>query len=70
MDYRTLIKKIRLENSFSQQEFADLIHVSRQSVSKWENNKIMSNLDYMNEICNQFNIPVKDFFNSKSKNQL
>lgn len=67
MDFGTLIKRIRIDNSLTQQEFADLIHVSRQSVSKWENNQIIPNLDNVNEICKQFNVPIEEFFNSNIK---
>ena len=32
------IKKIRKSNKMSQVEFAEILNVSKQSVSNWENN--------------------------------
>lgn len=40
------IKELRLENGYTQQELADIIHVSRQTISKWEIGK--SNCDSAN----------------------
>lgn len=30
------LKKLRSEKGITQQELADLIHISRESISKWE----------------------------------
>lgn len=53
MEFKDKLLKLRKEQGLSQQELADQLHVSRQSVSKWElgesqpdinNIKILSNL--------------------------
>ena len=33
------IQKIRKENHLTQEEFAEIFHVTRQTVSNWENEK-------------------------------
>ena len=39
MDIGNKIQKIRADQGMTQAEFADKFHVSRQTVSNWENNK-------------------------------
>ena len=39
MDIGNKIQKIRADHNMTQAEFADKFHVSRQTVSNWENNK-------------------------------
>lgn len=34
-----LLRKLRIENNWSQQELADKIPISRESISKWEKSK-------------------------------
>ncbi len=50
------IAKLRNLMGISQEEFADRIGVSRQSVSKWEIGKTLPQSDKIIEICNLFNI--------------
>ena len=50
------IAKLRNLMGISQEEFADKIGVSRQSVSKWEIGKTLPQSDKIIEICNLFNI--------------
>ena len=39
MELGTQIKKYRQENELSQEELANRIYVSRQTISNWENDK-------------------------------
>lgn len=43
MEIRALIKAIRKEVGLSQKEFANKLHVSFSSVSRWENGHVMPN---------------------------
>ena len=45
------IKKHRKENNISQEELAEKIGVSRQSISLWENGKSNPSLDTINELA-------------------
>ena len=39
MDLGNQILRIRKDNHFTQEEFGQLFHVTRQTVSNWENKK-------------------------------
>ena len=41
MELSNVIKNYRKLNNWSQDELADILNVSRQSVSKWESDKII-----------------------------
>lgn len=48
------IKKIRKSNKMSQVEFAEILNVSKQSVSNWENNNIVNvSADFLLETDNR-----------------
>ena len=65
----SFIKKIRLENKLTQQEFADKYGVTYQAVSKWENAKNLPDISILKEICNDYNIDLNELLDvSKTKN--
>lgn len=45
------IYTLRTRAGYSQEEFAELIGVSRQSVSKWETSSVMPDTEYIVKIC-------------------
>ena len=45
------IYTLRTRAGYSQEEFAELIGVSRQSVSKWETSSVMPDTEYVVQIC-------------------
>ncbi len=57
------LKKIRKGHNLSQEEFAEKIGVSRQSVSKWESGGAYPEMDKMVQICNLFNLNIDDLLN-------
>ena len=50
------IYQLRTEKNLSQGDLADRLDVSRQSVSKWENNTAVPDLDKLIKICDIFTI--------------
>ena len=65
----SFIKKIRLENKLTQQEFADKYGVTYQAVSKWENAKNLPDISILKEICNDYNMDLNELLDvSKTKN--
>ena len=50
MDIGKKIQAIRNDHEMTQAEFADKFHVSRQTVSNWENNKNYPDLGIKNTI--------------------
>ena len=45
------IYALRTQAGYSQEEFSELIGVSRQSVSKWETSAVMPDTEYVVKIC-------------------
>ncbi|MDO4556620.1 MAG: helix-turn-helix transcriptional regulator, partial [Lachnospiraceae bacterium] len=52
------IKNIRKENNMTQDQFAKLFHVTRQTVSNWENEKSYPDLLTLVQISDDFNISL------------
>jgi len=50
------IQKLRQDNSLSQEAFASLLGVSRQSVSKWEADKAFPEIDKLASISEKFGV--------------
>lgn len=54
------LKKIRKENNLSQEQLAEELGVSRQSISKWESAIAYPEMDKILTICNKFNLNIDD----------
>ena len=52
------IQKIRKEAHLSQEDMAELFHVSRQTISNWENSKSYPDLETIVKISDSFNISL------------
>ena len=52
------LKKLRNENKISQQQLADVIHVSQQSVNKYENHDVEPDIETLIKIADYFNVSV------------
>lgn len=52
------IKRIRKHDNLTQEEFAELFHVTRQTVSNWENEKSYPDLLTLIAISDKFNISL------------
>lgn len=57
--------KLRKENGLSQEEFGNKINVSRQAVSKWENEETKPDIDKIQEIGKTFNISFDYLLNDE-----
>lgn len=54
------IKKLRKDNNMTQEDLADKLNVSRQTISKWETNVGVPDIDNIKAICNLFNISTDE----------
>lgn len=61
------LKKIRKENNLTQEDLAEKLGVSRQSVSKWESNQAYPEMDKVVQICKMFNLNMDDLLNQDIK---
>lgn len=55
MTFGDKLAKLRREQNYTQEQFADLLGVSRQSVSKWESDLAYPETDKLLKICKMFN---------------
>ena len=61
------LKKIRKKNNLSQEQLAEKLGVSRQSVSKWESGQAYPEMDKMLQLCEMFNLNIDDLLNQDIK---
>lgn len=61
------LKRIRKENNLSQEQLADKLGVSRQSVSKWESGLAYPEMDKVLQICKMFNLNIDELLNQNLK---
>ena len=54
MNIGNQISAIRKEQQLTQEQFRSLFHVTRQTVSNWENEKSYPDLQMLIDISNQF----------------
>ena len=52
----------RLSKNLTQEELAEKLHVSRQTVSKWETNEALPEMDKAFELCRIFNCSLDNLF--------
>ena len=62
------LKKIRKEHHMTQQELAEFLFVSVDSVSGYENGRITIGHDYIQKLCIRFNISADYFYFGTKKN--
>ncbi len=61
------LRTARLEAAYSQNEAARKLHISRQAISRWENDRSYPDLDNLIRLCSLYNKPI-DFFLSIDPN--
>lgn len=61
MKSKQTIRSIRAEHGISQESLAELMEVSRQTVSKWENGLVYPSADNLAKLSEVFGIPVDAF---------
>lgn len=61
MEIGSKIKKYREQDNLSQEELADKVYVSRQTVSNWENNKSYPDINSLKLLSNIFDISLDEF---------
>ena len=67
MDIGNQISNIRKEHQLTQEEFGRLFHVTRQTVSNWENRKSFPDLQMLVDISNRFDISLDTLLKGDSR---
>ncbi|SCT09195.1 helix-turn-helix domain-containing protein [Staphylococcus caeli] len=64
------IKKHRKELGLTQEELADKLNTTRQSVSKWEQGTLEPNIQMINNLAVLFGISLDNLVNGKSNDEV
>lgn len=59
------IKALRLERGWTQQEMADMLFVTRQTVSNWENGKALPDVETLLQIAEKLDVDVNELVYGK-----
>lgn len=65
MSMGNIIYELRTAKNLSQGELADLLDVSRQSVSKWETDAAIPDLDKLMKLCDVFDVSLDEITGRK-----
>lgn len=57
-----IIKQLRSVHSLSQEDLAEQLGVSRQTISNWENDRMVPALDYMKKLCEEYQLSLDQLF--------
>ena len=66
MEFGTRIAELRLKQNISQEELASRLFVSKDLVSKWENNKRCPNFEMIERLCDIFFVE-KEYFETQEE---
>lgn len=67
MSFSEKLQNLRKEKKYSQEQLADLLDVTRQSVSKWESGQTYPEMDKLLAICKIFNCTLDELTNDDIK---
>lgn len=70
MEIGEKIKDVRTKNKLSQEQFAELFNVTRQTVSNWENEKSYPDLETLVKISQHFGLATDDLLQDKAEKTL
>ena len=63
MKFGENLKKIRILKKLSQEDLAEKVNVSRQSISKWENGDSYPTMNNLLALCKIFHCKINDLVN-------
>lgn len=67
MDIKDKLKEKRMETGLTQKELAEILHVSRQTVSSWEVGRTYPDLDILIAMSDLYETPLDDLLKEDSK---
>jgi len=62
------ITKKRKEKNLTQEQLAELLHVSNKTISKWETGKCMPDYSVIELLCHELNITISELLEGKELN--
>lgn len=68
--FGSLIKERRKKAKLSQKDFADMMHVTRNTIINWEADKSKPDYSLIPEVCSLLNIQIHELFHMQAENGL
>lgn len=63
MNFGERLKALRVERHVSQEDLADYLNVSRQTISRWESSITSPDLNMLEKICEYFEVSYEELLN-------
>lgn len=72
MELGARLKESRLNKGYSQKDVAELLHISRQAISKWENGNSYPDLDNLIKLSQHYEVTIEELLeeNQELKKQI
>ena len=61
------LQTLRKEKSLTQEQLAEIIGVSRRTISQWETGNNMPDLDVLVELADFYSVDLREILNEKGK---
>ena len=62
------IKRLRNEKGFTQDSLAEQLHITRQAVSSWENDRTQPDVDMLEKLSEVFGVSIEELIYGKKRN--
>ena len=62
LSFGAVLRKYRIKNEMSQPKLAELMGISRNTITNWENDKCRPEVDSIRELCTMLGIPLYELF--------
>ena len=69
MNFSEKLKELRLKNNETQQELANKLNISFQSISKWEKGLNLPSIELMKELAKHYNVSLDYLLDNKEDNK-
>ena len=67
---KDILRNLRLENGYTQEEIAKILCVSRTGYASWEQGKAEPSILDLKKICCLFNVPLSELLEFESNEQI
>lgn len=63
----TFLKELRKQKELTQEQFAEIVHVSNRTVSRWENGYNLPDLDVLIELADYYKVDLREILDGERK---
>lgn len=63
------LKQLRKQKGLTQEQFAEIVHVSNRTVSRWENGNNMPDLDILIQISDYYEVELRELLNGERRSE-